>query len=175
MKVKVSSDAFSFLKDYVNTNSLSDLSVDFEPALLAYEVAAKVAVHAADCYKETYTLAKTEKYHAGNQAQIDRKYRIKHAKDLTDQAVSKYTVAVFTPTLRTNQEKITKAATTAHKDNDFVYHEQIPDPKTLETILAQPITKPLPPRRFNPTYTSYRKPSDPISDCSGIRKRYRRQ
>ncbi|CAF4814259.1 unnamed protein product, partial [Rotaria sp. Silwood2] len=60
----------------------SDLSVDFEPAVLASiswlmlaqaaeliymksasfkdEVAAKVAAHAADCYKEAYTSAKTE-------------------------------------------------------------------------------------------------------------------
>ncbi|CAF2991504.1 unnamed protein product [Rotaria sp. Silwood2] len=76
---QLSSDAFSFLKDYVNTNSLS---VDFEPALLACiswlmlaqaaelaylksasfkdEVAAKVAAYAADYYKEAYTLVKTE-------------------------------------------------------------------------------------------------------------------
>jgi len=32
---QLASGAFSFLKDYVNANSLSDLSVDFEPAVLA--------------------------------------------------------------------------------------------------------------------------------------------
>jgi len=32
---QLSSGIFSFLKDYVNANSLSDLSVDFEPAVLA--------------------------------------------------------------------------------------------------------------------------------------------
>jgi programmed cell death 6-interacting protein len=32
---QLSSGVFSFLKDYVNANSLSDLSVDFEPAILA--------------------------------------------------------------------------------------------------------------------------------------------
>jgi programmed cell death 6-interacting protein len=32
---QLSSGVFSFLKDYVNANSLSDLSVDFEPAVLA--------------------------------------------------------------------------------------------------------------------------------------------
>lgn len=32
---QLSSGIFSFLKDYVSTNSLSDLSVDFEPAVLA--------------------------------------------------------------------------------------------------------------------------------------------
>ena len=32
---QLSSGTFSFLKDYVNTNSLSDLSADFEPAVLA--------------------------------------------------------------------------------------------------------------------------------------------
>ncbi len=37
-----------------------------------------------------------------------------------------------------------KAAAAAHKDNDFVYHERLPDAKTLDTIMAQPIAKPLP-------------------------------
>lgn len=32
---QLASGVFSFLKDYVNANSLSDLSVDFEPAVLA--------------------------------------------------------------------------------------------------------------------------------------------
>ena len=32
---QLSSGVFSFLKDYVNANSLSELSVDFEPAVLA--------------------------------------------------------------------------------------------------------------------------------------------
>jgi programmed cell death 6-interacting protein len=32
---QLSSGVFSYLKDYVNANSLSDLSVDFEPAVLA--------------------------------------------------------------------------------------------------------------------------------------------
>ena len=32
---QMASGAFSFLKDYVNANSLSDLSVDFEPSVLA--------------------------------------------------------------------------------------------------------------------------------------------
>jgi programmed cell death 6-interacting protein len=193
---QLASGIFSYLKDYVNANSLTDLSVDFEPAVLASiswlmlaqaaeliymksasfkdEVAAKVAAHAADCYKEAYTSAKTEsakkiipenyvnivfvkhllfqsktEYHAGNQAQTDRKYGLKvvrydRAKDFADQAVSKCTIAAFTPTLRANQEEIIKAAAAAHKDNDFVYHERLPDPKTLETIVAQPIAKPLP-------------------------------
>ncbi|CAF4687230.1 unnamed protein product, partial [Rotaria socialis] len=79
---QLSSGVFSFLKDYVNANSLSDLSVDFEPAVLASlswfmlgqaaelihlksssfksEIAAKVAAHASDCYREAYTSAKTE-------------------------------------------------------------------------------------------------------------------
>ncbi|CAF2465884.1 unnamed protein product [Rotaria sp. Silwood2] len=92
--------------------------------------------------------SKTE-YHAGNQAQADRKYGLKVAryergKDFADQAVSKCTIAAFTPTLRANQDEIAKAAAAARKDNDFVYHERLPDPKTLETILAQPIAKPLP-------------------------------
>ncbi len=79
---QLSSGIFSFLKDYVNANSLSDLSVDFEPAVLASiswlmlaqaaeliqlksasmkdEIAAKVAAHASDCYKEAFTSARTE-------------------------------------------------------------------------------------------------------------------
>jgi hypothetical protein len=58
--------------------------------------------------------------------------------------VSKCTIAAFTPALRANQDEIGKAAAAARKDNDFVYHERLPDPKSLETILAQPIAKPLP-------------------------------
>ncbi|UJR13652.1 hypothetical protein I4U23_000664 [Adineta vaga] len=193
---QLSSGIFSFLKDYVNANSLTDFSVDFEPSVLASlswlmlaqaaelvylksatlkdEVAAKVAAHASDCYKEAYTSAKTEsakkiipdnfvnvmwvkyllfqskaEYHAGKQAQADRKYgtavvRFDRAKELADQAVSKSTTAAFTPTLRANQDEISKSSVAAHKDNDFVYHERLPDSKTLETILAQPIAKPLP-------------------------------
>ncbi|CAF0726806.1 unnamed protein product [Adineta ricciae] len=193
---QLASGVFSFLKDYVNANSLSDLSVDFEPAVLASmswlmlaqaaeliylksaslkdDIAAKVAAHAADCYKEAYTSSKTEsakkiipenyinimfvkhllfqsktEYHAGNQAQADRKYGLKvaryeHAKDFADQAVSKCTIAAFTPALRANQDEVNKALTAAKKDNDFVYHERVPDVKTLEVIIAQPIAKPLP-------------------------------
>lgn len=66
------------------------------------------------------------------------------AKDFADQAVTKCTIAAFTPTLRANQDEITKAAAAAHKDNDFVYHERLPDVKTLDAIIAQPIAKPLP-------------------------------
>lgn len=69
---------------------------------------------------------------------------IQRAKDFADQAVSKCTVAAYTPTLRANQDEIAKAAAAAHKDNDFVYHERLPDVKTLDTIIAQPIAKPLP-------------------------------
>lgn len=58
--------------------------------------------------------------------------------------MSKCTVAAFTPGLRANQDEIAKAAAAAHKDNDFVYHERLPDPKTLEVVIAQPIAKPLP-------------------------------
>ncbi|CAF2574960.1 unnamed protein product [Rotaria sp. Silwood2] len=193
---QLSSGVFSFLKDYVSANSLSDLSVDFEPAVLASiswlmlgqaaelvhlksssfkdELAAKVAAHAADCYKEAYTSAKTEsakkiipenfinimwvkhllfqskaEYHAGKQAQVDRKYglalvRFNRAKEHADQAVSKCSISAFTPALRANQDEITKAVDAARKDNDFVYHERLPDPKSLETILAQPVAKPLP-------------------------------
>lgn len=50
----------------------------------------------------------------------------------------------MTPILRANQEEISQAAAAARRDNDFVYHERLPDPKSLETILAQPIAKPIP-------------------------------
>ena len=53
-------------------------------------------------------------------------------------------MAALTPVIRANQDEISKAAAAANKDNDFVYHERLPDSKTLETILAQPIAKPLP-------------------------------
>ncbi|CAF4967298.1 unnamed protein product, partial [Rotaria sp. Silwood1] len=193
---QLSSGVFSFLKDYVSANSLSDLSVDFEPAVLASiswlmlgqaaelihlksssfkdELAAKVAAHAADCYKEAYTSAKTEsakkiipdnfinimhvkhllfqsktEYHAGKQAQVDKKYglalvRFNRAKEYADQAVTKCSISAFTPALRANQDEVAKSAEAARKDNDFVYHERLPDSRSLETILAQPIAKPFP-------------------------------
>ncbi|CAM4785376.1 unnamed protein product [Rotaria magnacalcarata] len=193
---QLSSGAFSFLKEYVNSYSLSDLSVDFEPAVLASlswfmlgqaaelihlksssfksEIAAKVAAHASDCYREAYTSAKTEsakkiipdnfinvmfvkhllfqsktEYHAGKQAQADRKYglavvRFTRAKEQADQAASKCATAAFTQVLRANQDEINKSVDAARKDNDFVYHERLPDSKLIETILAQPIAKSLP-------------------------------
>lgn len=63
---------------------------------------------------------------------------------MADQAVSKSSVAAFTSALRASQDEIGKAATAAHKDNDFVYHERLPDVKTMEAIMPQPIAKPLP-------------------------------
>jgi len=193
---QMASGIFSFLKDYVNANALTETSADFEPAVLASlswlmlaqaaeliylkstsfkdEVVAKVAAHAADCYKEAYTSGKTEsakkilpenfintafvkylffqsktEYHAGRQAQTDRKYglkvvRLDRAKEFADQAMNKSSGGALTPILRANQEEISQAAAAAHRDNDFVYHERLPDPRSLETILAQPIAKPIP-------------------------------
>ncbi|CAF0814582.1 unnamed protein product [Didymodactylos carnosus] len=188
---------YSYLKDYVNTNSLSDSSIDFEPAVLASlswlmlaqaaeliylkasssqrdETTAKVAMHAADCYKEAYTSAKTEsakkvipenyantmiiknllflskvELHAGKQAQTDKKYglhiaRLEKAKEFVDQAVNKCSTPALNPMLRASQDEINKMLTAARKDNDFVYHERVPDHRTLDTILAQQIAKPLP-------------------------------
>lgn len=63
---------------------------------------------------------------------------------MADQAVSKCTVPAFTPFLRANQDEIGKAAVAARKDNDFVYHERLPDARSLDTILAQPIARSLP-------------------------------
>ena len=63
---------------------------------------------------------------------------------MADQAVSKSSVAALTSAVRASQDEIAKAATAAHKDNDFVYHERLPDARTMETIMAQPIAKPLP-------------------------------
>ncbi len=106
-------------------------------------------------------------YHAGKQAQTDRKYGlavvrfdvkknpiicfflysndlIQRAKELADQAVSKSSTAALTPALRANQDETAKASAAARKDNDFVYHERLPDSKSLEIIMAQPIAKPLP-------------------------------
>ena len=50
----------------------------------------------------------------------------------------------MTLVLRANQEEVSKAAAAAHKDNDFVYHERLPDARTLEAVMPQPIAKPLP-------------------------------
>ncbi|CAF4618690.1 unnamed protein product, partial [Rotaria magnacalcarata] len=77
--------------------------------------------------------SKTE-YHAGKQAQADRKYglavvRFTRAKEQADQAASKCATAAFTPVLRANQDEINKSVDAARKDNDFVYHERLPDSK----------------------------------------------
>lgn len=76
------SGIFSFLKDYVSLNALTSLSTDFEPSVLNFyswlmlaqaaeiiymksttfpdSLAAPIAAHVADCYKEAHTLSKTE-------------------------------------------------------------------------------------------------------------------
>lgn len=58
--------------------------------------------------------------------------------------MNKSSGGALTPILRANQEEISQAAAAAHRDNDFVYHERLPDPRSLEAILAQPIAKPIP-------------------------------
>ncbi len=63
---------------------------------------------------------------------------------MADQAVSKSSNAALTPVLRANQDEVVKASTAARKDNDFVYHDRLPDSRSLEIIMAQPIAKPLP-------------------------------
>lgn len=69
---------------------------------------------------------------------------LQRARDPIDQAVSKCATAALTPILRASQDEVVKSATAARKDNDFVYHERLPDPRSLETILGQAIAKPLP-------------------------------
>ena len=63
---------------------------------------------------------------------------------MAEQSVSKSSIAALTPVLRANQDEVAKASAAARKDNDFVYHERLPDSRSLETIMAQPIAKSLP-------------------------------
>lgn len=47
------------------------------------------------------------------------------------------------------QEHVTRAArnlASATKDNDFIYHERVPEPAQLEPVARAPIAKPLPPQ-----------------------------
>ncbi|KAF6206279.1 hypothetical protein GE061_017508 [Apolygus lucorum] len=44
--------------------------------------------------------------------------------------------------------KIEKALAEAIKDNDFIYHDRVPDPKTLAPIQRAPLVKPLPLPQF---------------------------
>lgn len=45
---------------------------------------------------------------------------------------------------RTEHNKIVRALELAVKDNDFIYHEKIPDPKSLHPIGKAPVAKPTP-------------------------------
>lgn len=53
---------FSFLKDYVNANSLSDLSVDFEPAVLASMSWLMLAQAAELIHLKSASMKGTDKY-----------------------------------------------------------------------------------------------------------------
>jgi len=158
---------YLYSKDYVNTNSMSDSSIDFEPAVLASlswlmlaqaveiiyiksssardEITAKVAAHASDCYKEAYTSAKTESARVVIPKNYINMMLIKHLlfQSKIELHAGKH-AQTFNPVLRATQDEINKIRIAARKDNDYVYHERVPDARTLETIMAQQIAKPSP-------------------------------
>uniref|UniRef100_A0A8D3D988 Programmed cell death 6-interacting protein n=1 Tax=Scophthalmus maximus TaxID=52904 RepID=A0A8D3D988_SCOMX len=72
--------------------------------------------------------------------------RLQHAADLVKNVASRYDEYVSVKDL---SDKINRALTAAKKDNDFIYHDRVPEVKDLEHICkavlvkASPITPPL--------------------------------
>ncbi|XP_032090589.1 programmed cell death 6-interacting protein [Thamnophis elegans] len=90
-------------------------------------------------------------YHQSVLAKQQKKFgeeiaRLQHAADLVKTVTSRYDEYVNVKDL---SDKINRALTAAKKDNDFIYHDRVPDLKDLEPIgkvslvKATPITLPL--------------------------------
>uniref|UniRef100_A0A8C6Y0B5 Programmed cell death 6-interacting protein n=1 Tax=Naja naja TaxID=35670 RepID=A0A8C6Y0B5_NAJNA len=90
-------------------------------------------------------------YHQSVLAKQQKKFgeeiaRLQHAADLVKTVTSRYDEYINVKDL---SDKINRALTSAKKDNDFIYHDRVPDLKDLEPIgkvslvKATPITIPL--------------------------------
>ncbi|XP_067888358.1 programmed cell death 6-interacting protein isoform X2 [Heterodontus francisci] len=85
-------------------------------------------------------------YHQSVLAKQQKKFgeeiaRLQHASDLVKTVASRYDEYINVKDL---SDKISRALTAAKKDNDFIYHDRVPDLKDLETIGKATLVKPTP-------------------------------
>lgn len=131
-------------------------------------VIAKLANQAADFYgdafkqcqykdtlpKEVYPVLAAKhcmmqahsEYHQSVMAKQQKKFgeeigRLQHAADLVKTVSSRYDEYVNVKDL---SDKIQRALTAAKKDNDFIYHDRVPDLKDLEPVGKAALVKPTP-------------------------------
>uniref|UniRef100_S4RRW6 Programmed cell death 6 interacting protein n=1 Tax=Petromyzon marinus TaxID=7757 RepID=S4RRW6_PETMA len=87
----------------------------------------------------------TAQLHQSNVAKQQKKFgeeiaRLQHATDLVKTVTSRYDEYISVKDL---SDKISRALTAAKKDNDFIYHDRVPDIKDLEAIGKATLVKPL--------------------------------
>nr|XP_014349049.1 PREDICTED: programmed cell death 6-interacting protein [Latimeria chalumnae] len=85
-------------------------------------------------------------YHQSALAKQQKKFgeeiaRLQHATDLVKTVASRYDEYVNVKDL---SDKIARALTAARKDNDFIYHDRVPDLKDLAAIGKATLVKPTP-------------------------------
>lgn len=85
-------------------------------------------------------------YHQSVLAKQQKKFgeeigRLQHAADLVKTATSRYDEYISVKDL---SDKVNRALTAAKKDNDFIYHDRVPDLKDLDPIGKAPLVKPTP-------------------------------
>ncbi|KAG8442686.1 hypothetical protein GDO86_011469 [Hymenochirus boettgeri] len=85
-------------------------------------------------------------YHQAVLAKQQKKFgeeigRLQHASDLVKTVSSRYDEYINVKDLA---DKINRALTAAKKDNDFIYHDRVPDLKDLESIGKASLVKPTP-------------------------------
>ncbi|XP_048451787.1 programmed cell death 6-interacting protein isoform X2 [Rhincodon typus] len=85
-------------------------------------------------------------YHQSVLAKQQKKFgeeisRLQHASDLVKTVGSRYDEYINVKDL---SDKIARALTAAKKDNDFIYHDRVPDVKDLEPVGKATLVKPTP-------------------------------
>ncbi|XP_063809242.1 programmed cell death 6-interacting protein [Pseudophryne corroboree] len=96
---------------------------------------------AKHCIMQAYA-----EYHQSVLAKQQKKFgeevgRLQHAADLVKTVSSRYDEYVSAKDL---SDKISRALTAAKKDNDFIYHDRVPDLKDLDPIGKAALVKPTP-------------------------------
>ncbi|XP_041045128.1 programmed cell death 6-interacting protein isoform X2 [Carcharodon carcharias] len=85
-------------------------------------------------------------YHQSVLAKQQKKFgeeiaRLQHASDLVKTVASRYDEYI---NIKDLSDKITRSLTAAKKDNDFIYHDRVPDLKDLEPVGKATLVKPTP-------------------------------
>ena len=77
-------------------------------------------------------------------------YGFQHAKELMAAAATRGGASF---SFRNEQDKIQRELESAQKDNDFIYHDKVPDVKTLPGLSKAAVAKPLPiPDKFSSNF-----------------------